>query len=162
MFFSPAKGSNVTWGLGPVFLLPTASNPEMLGTGKWGLGPAGVVFIGAGKWTFGGVASNVWSFAGDENRPDVNALTVQYFLNYNFGGGWAVGTTPVVTANWEADSREQWTVPWGAQISKVTKFGQQHVNLLIGYYTNSEVPTGGADHQVRFQINFMYPNMPKK
>jgi len=162
LFFSPAKAGKVIWGLGPVAYLPTASNPQVLGTGKWGAGPAGVIFIMAGKFTMGGVASNVWSFAGAEDRPDINAFTAQWFLNYNLGGGWALGTAPVVTANWEADSGEQWTVPWGAQISKVTKFGQQHVNVLLGYYTNSEVPTGGADHQVRFQVNFLYPNMGKR
>jgi hypothetical protein len=39
-FFSPKSptAGGWIWGLGPVFLLPTASD-DALGTGKWGLGP---------------------------------------------------------------------------------------------------------------------------
>lgn len=156
-FFSPNKAGAVTWGVGPVFSLPTASNPELLGSGKWAAGPTGVLFVSLGKWTFGGVAGNVWSFAGDKDREDVNRLTLQYFLNYNFGGGWALGTVPIVTADWQAESGEQWTVPWGLQLSKVTRIGTQPVNLLVGYYGNSEHPTNGPESQVRFQVNFMFP-----
>ena len=157
LFFSPASSGNLTWGVGPVFLLPTASNPEVLGTGKWSVGPAGVVFYAKGKWTMGGVVSNVWSVGGDSDRDDVNLMTLQYFVNYNMGKGWAVGTSPVILANWEADSDNTWTIPWGLQVSKVTKIGKQPVNLLLGFYKNSEQPDGGADQQVRFQFNFLFP-----
>ena len=130
----------------------------MLGTGKWSVGPAGVVFYAMGKWTMGGVASNVWSVGGDSDRDDVNLMTLQYFLNYNMGKGWAVGTAPVITANWKGDSDNTWTIPWGLQVSKVTKIGKQPVSLLLGYYTNSERPeNSGAEQQVRFQFNFLFP-----
>lgn len=157
MFFSPASSGNLTWGVGPVFSLPTASNPEALGTGKWSVGATGVLFYSRGKWTMGGVASNIWSVAGDGDRDDVNFFTLQYFLNYNLGKGWAIGTAPVITANWEADSDNRWTIPWGLQVSKVTKIGKQPVNLLLGYYKNSERPDMGAESQVRFQLNFLFP-----
>lgn len=156
-FVSPAKAGSVIWGLGPIIGLPTASNPQALGTQKWGLGPSGVIFISAAKWTFGGVVSNVWSVAGNKDRASYSNFTFQWFINYNIGGGWAVGTVPIVTANWKAESGEQWTVPWGLQVSKVSKIGQQPVNILLGYYYNSEHPTDGAERQVRFQINFMFP-----
>ena len=38
-------------------------------------------------------------------------MTLQYFLNYNIGSGWAVGTAPVITADWKADSDGRWTIP---------------------------------------------------
>lgn len=107
------------------------------------------------------VASNVWSVAGDSDRDNVNFFFGQYFVNYNLGKGWAVGTAPIVTANWEAESGNQWTVPWGLQASKVTHFGSQPVNLLLGYYENTDHPEGGAESQVRFQVNFMFPQKPK-
>ena len=156
LFWSPAKAGAFTWGAGPVFMLPTASNPDVLGSEKWSIGPTGVLFYGVGKWTMGGVASNIWSFAGANDRADVNMFTMQYFVNYNLGKGWAVGTSPVVSANWEAASDETWTIPWGLQVSKVTKFGNQPVNLLVGYYHNSEHPTGTADAQLRVQLNFIF------
>jgi len=161
LFFSPAKGGSITWGVGPVVSIPSASNPEVLGSGKWGLGPTGVVFIQAGRWTMGGVVSNTWSVAGDDDRDDYNRFLLQYFVNFNFGGGWALGTVPIVTANWKAEDGNKWTVPWGLQVSKVARIGAQPVNLLLGYYTNSTHPEGAAGGQVRVQINFMFPTGAK-
>lgn len=158
LFWSPAKAGRVVWGVGPMIGLPTASNPEILGSAKFGLGPSAVLFYQTGKWTMGGLISNIWSVAGDSDRDDYNMLTLMPFLNYNFGGGWALGMVPTISANWEADSDDRWTVPLGLQISKVTRFGSQPVNLLAGYYHNVEHPEGAADSQVRFQVNFMFPS----
>ena len=157
LFWSPAKASSLTWGVGPAIVLPTASNPEILGSEQWSVGPTGVIFYGIGQWTLGAVASNVWSVAGNSNREDVNLLVLQYFANYNFGEGWAVGTAPIITCNWEAPSSEQCTIPWGLQVSKLTHFGPRPVNLLVGYYENSEHPTGAADSVARIQINLLFP-----
>ena len=157
LFWSPANASKLIWGVGPALLLPTASNPELLGTDKWSLGPTGVIFYSTGPWTMGIVASNVWSIAGNADRENVSFLTAQYFFNFNFGKGWAVGTAPIVTANWKADSGDRWTVPWGAQVSKLMKFGNRPVNLLLGYYDNATRPDGAAHNQIRFQINLLFP-----
>ncbi len=110
----------------------------------------------------GGLLSNIWSVAGDSARDDYSLLTLQWFLNYNFGGGWALGSVPIITANWKADSDDRWTIPWGLQVSKITRFGSQPVNVLLGYYYNSEHPEGAADSQVRLQINFMFPTKPNE
>ncbi|MFW2374109.1 MAG: neuromedin U [Gammaproteobacteria bacterium] len=158
LFWSPAKPGKVIWGVGPAFGLPTASNPEELGSEKWSAGPSGVLFYIKGNWTMGGVASNLWSIAGDDDRADVNLLTLQYFVNYNLGEGWAIGTAPIISANWEADSDNTWTIPWGLQVSKITRIGSQPVNLLLGYYTNSEHPDNGAESQLRLQLNFLFPS----
>jgi len=157
LFWSPAKASALTWGLGPIIYLPTASNPEILGTGKLSLGPTGVIFYKLGNWTMGGVASNAWSVAGDDDREDFNFFFAQYFINYNLGAGWALGTAPIITADWTAPSDERWTIPWGLQISKITKLGTRPANLLIGYYHNSEHPTDGPEYQVRIQVNLLFP-----
>lgn len=156
-FWTPKDAGNLVWGVGPAVVLPTASNGEVLGSEKLSIGPTGVIFYSTGNWTMGAVANNVWSIAGEDDRDDVNFFFMQYFLNYNLGKGLAIGTAPIVTANWEADSDNRWTIPWGLQISKVTKLGKQPVNLLFGYYKNSEHPEDGADGQVRFQINFIWP-----
>jgi hypothetical protein len=157
LFWSPAKASKLIWGVGPAFLLPTASNPEILGTDKWSLGPTGVIFYETGPWTMGIVASNVWSIAGNDQRENVNLLTAQYFFNFNFGKGWALGTAPIVTANWKADSGDRWTIPWGLNASKLMRFGDRPVNLLLGYYDNATRPDGAAERQFRVQINFLFP-----
>jgi len=157
LFWSPAKASSLVWGVGPAIVLPTASNPEVLGSEKWSIGPTGVVFYGIREWTLGVVASNVWSVAGNSERTDVNSFFAQWFVNYNFGRGLALGTAPIITCNWEIESGDQCTIPWGLQVSKVTIFGSQPVNLILGYYVNSQHPEGGAESQARIQVNFMFP-----
>ena len=157
LFASPAKPGAVIWGVGPALVLPTASNPETLGSGKLSLGPSAVLFWGAGNWTLGAVAWQVWSVAGDGDREAVSALTAQWFINYNFGKGWVLGTAPIIGCDWKAESGEQCTIPLGLQVSKVLRFGSRPVNLLLGYYNNVQHPVSGADYQIRLQLNLLYP-----
>lgn len=111
-FFSPRKpiqlapGTSLVWGAGPALQFPTATDDE-LGTGKWSAGPGFVVFLSdeALHVTTGFLILNLWSFAGDEDRANVNAMTLQPFLNYNLPKGWYLTTSPLITANWEADER---------------------------------------------------------
>jgi hypothetical protein len=113
-FLSPSKLDKPIFGIGPVFQFPSATNGEKLGTEKWSAGPGAVALIMPGKWVIGGLINNLWSFAGDSDREDVNLMTVQPFVNYNFEKGWYVSTSPIVTANWEADDDDTWTVPLAA------------------------------------------------
>ena len=83
-FFSPAKPGTVIWGVGPVFLLPTATD-DVLGSDKWGFEPSVVFLTMPGNWVMGSLFSNVWSFAGSGDQ-DVYLFTWQYFVNYNFPG----------------------------------------------------------------------------
>lgn len=101
-FLSPAKPGKTVWGIGPMAVFPTASD-DILGAEKWSAGPAAVALRMDGPWVYGALVSNVWSFAGDDDRDDVNLLTIQPFINYNFPGGLYLSSSPVVTANWEAD-----------------------------------------------------------
>jgi len=47
----------------------------------------------------GVLINNLWSFAGNEDRPNVNAMTLQPFFNYNLPEGWYLTTSPLITAN---------------------------------------------------------------
>ena len=131
-FYSPQAKGGLSYGIGAQVNLPLSSNEEILGTGKFSAGPSAVVFYGVGNWTLGGVVSNVWSFAsskGNKDRDDVNFFFAQWFVNYNFGHGLALGTAPIVTCDWEyetvGDDDDQCTFPLGLQISKVTFAGSQ-------------------------------------
>lgn len=161
LYASPARPGKVIWGVGPAAVLPTSSNPERLGSGKVSLGPSAVFFMGPGNWTLGAVAWQVWSVAGQADRESVSAFTAQWFVNYNFGKGWVLGTAPIITCDWKASSGDECTIPWGAQMSKILMFGSRPVNLLVGYYHNSERPDGGAENQVRMQLNLIYPLKPE-
>jgi hypothetical protein len=155
-FFSPAEAGKIIWGIGPAFSIPTATD-DVLGTGKWSAGPSVVVLTMPGRWVLGALASNIWSFAGDSDRPDVNSMLIQPFVNYNFQKGWYFSSSPVITANWESDSDERWTVPMGGGIGKIFKVGKQPMNAQVGAYYNVEKPEGGADWNLRFQLQFMFP-----
>lgn len=156
MFLSPAQPGRVIWGVGPAISVPTATD-DALGTGKWSAGPGVVALAMPGKWVVGALANNIWSFAGDSDRPEVNAMLIQPFINRNFKNGWYATTSPVITANWKADSDERWTVPVGGGFGKIFKVSKQPLNAQIGAYYNVEKPEGAADWNVRFQLQFMFP-----
>lgn len=155
-YLTPAKPEGLIWGVGPVVSLPTASS-ELLGSEKWSAGAGAVMLKMAGPWVVGGLVNNIWSFEGEDERADVNALYGQYFINYNFPDFYLT-TAPAITANWEADSGDQWTVPFGGGIGKIVKVkGLPPLNCQLSSYYNVEHPDDGAEWQVRLQVQLMFP-----
>jgi hypothetical protein len=152
-FFSP-KGSKVTWGIGPVVLLPTATD-DRLGSDSWGLGPSLVLLAMPGKWVIGSLFSQVWDVAG--SGDDISLFTWQPFINYNLGDGLYLTTAPIITANWEASSGNEWTVPLGGGVGKVFRIGNQPVNTSAQLYYNVESPEHVGDWQLRLQVQLMFP-----
>ena len=132
-----------------------------LGSGKWSAGPGFVVFLSdrALHVTTGFLILNLWSFAGDEDRANVNAMTLQPFLNYNLPKGWYLTTSPLITANWEADDDNRWTVPIGGGIGRIFKIGHQPINANIAAYYNVVTPDDtGANWQLRAEWTFLFPD----
>ena len=155
VFFSPSNPSPLTWGVGPVFLIPTATD-DVLGSDKWGAGASAVFLTMPGNWVVGSLFSNVWSFAGSGDQ-DVNLFTWQYFINYNLPDGWYLTSAPIITANWEADSDNTWTVPFGGGVGKIFRIGKQPMNGQVSAYYNVEKPDYGPDWQLRVQLQFLFP-----
>jgi hypothetical protein len=155
-FFSPAVPGKAIWGVGPVLEMPTNTD-SALGTDTWSAGAGGVLLAMPGNWLVGGLAYNVWSFAEDSGAPDVNKLVAQYFLNYNFAGGWYVSSTPVITADWEADSSDRWTVPLGGGFGRLVQFGKTPVDLKAQVFYNIEAPENVGDWSFQFQLKLLFP-----
>jgi len=152
---SPMR-SDVTWGIGPSFLLPTATD-DSLGSEKWAAGVSAILLDTPGRWVYGGIVSNVWS-TGGSGEKDVNLFSLQYFINYNFDRGWYMMTSPIITADWEADSDHRWTVPIGLGFGKLFKIGSQPMTAQVSGYSNIITPDDyGADWQVRAMVMFMFP-----
>jgi hypothetical protein len=156
LYFSPSKASSFIWGVGPVLQFPSATDMA-LGSGKWAAGPGAVGLIMKGHWVAGVLANNIWSYAGDVDRLDVDLLTVQPFVNYNLPDGWYLTTSPIITANWEAEGDNRWTVPIGGGVGKIFRIGSQPLNAQLASYYNIEHPDGAADWQIRFQIQLLFP-----
>lgn len=157
LFVGPKKPGSLIWGAGPVFLFPTATH-DRLGSKKWGAGPAAVGLTMYGPWVFGALVQNIWSFAGDNDRPDVNQMLIQYFINYNLPKGWYLSSAPIITANWKADSRDRWTIPVGGGFGRLFRIGKLPVNMQLQAFYNVEKPDNlGPDWTLRFQVQMLLP-----
>jgi len=154
-FLSPAKPGKLIWGIGPQLQMPTGM--DRLTSDQWSLGPAAVGLMMPGNWVFGLLVSNVWDIGGYNNAPDVNFFSTQYFINYNMKGGWYLTTAPIITANWEADSDNTWTVPFGGGVGRVFKIGKQPVNLKVAGYYSVEKPDHASDWNLQAQLTFLFP-----
>ena len=156
LYLTPSKGSTVTWGFGPVVSMPTATTAAMQ-TGSWAAGPSFVALAMPGPWVVGALINNVWTFSDSGSDTKVNQFLLQPFVNYNFGKGWALSTVPVITANWDAESGQKWTVPIGAGISRTAVFSGKPMTLALHYYRNVVRPDNAGADQVRFMVVMLFP-----
>jgi len=158
LFFSPRKPTShgVTWGIGPVLLLPTATD-DLLGAEKWGAGPAAVALTIRGPWTIGFLANHVWSYAGDSDRQDISNTFLQPFAAYTWPSAWTVSLQSESTYNWKT---EKWSVPINAAVSKLVRWGKLPVSLQagIGYWAESP-QTGPEGFRFRLQATFVLPKL---
>jgi hypothetical protein len=154
-FFSPdPKPGGAIVGIGPVIIAPTASK-DRLGTEKWSAGPAFVILKQQGPWTVGVLALNAWSFAGKDERADVNYGFFQPFVSRGLGKGITVGGNLEAAAQWDAD--DVWTVPLNLFVSKVVRIGGQMASVGVGPRVYLEKPEGGPDWGLRFVFTLLFP-----
>ncbi len=156
LFFSPKAptASGLIWGVGPVLLLPTATD-EMLGTEKWGIGPTGVVLKQEGPWTFGMLANHLESFAGDDERVYVSATFFQPFMSYITKTKTTIGLSAESTYNW---NNEEWSVPVNFTVNQLLKLGNQifQVGGGVRYWVDNP-DIGAEDWGFRLQLTFLFP-----
>lgn len=155
-FFLSPSGKNpygITWGIGPEFLIPTATDRD-LGGGKWGVGPTGLVLLQQDKWTVGMLASQTWSVAGDSSRSDISELFLQPFVSYSLGEGQTLGANLEASYDWNAS---QWSVPINFTYSKVFTAGTQPMSFSIGVRKYLVTADGGPDWGLRGGLTFLFP-----
>lgn len=136
-FLSPKQptAGGWIWGAGPVALLPTGTD-DLLGTGRWALGPTGVALRQAGSWTYGALANHLWSLGGSSGRADVNSTFLQPFFAYTTGNAWSFTLLAEATYDWE---REDESIPFAFMVGKVFSLGGQAMQLSAGprYYARN-------------------------
>jgi hypothetical protein len=93
------------FGLGFGLMMKTATS-EVLGTGKWSVGPAAVAVHLGETWMYGVIAQQFWSFAGDPGRKDINVTALQPIIRYALTKESGIGVMPNWNYNWEAS---RWT-----------------------------------------------------
>lgn len=158
-FLSPAKGDGFYWGAGPVLYYPASSSA--VGIDRWGSGPSvGFVKKDESPWEFGAVVNNIWSVgAPPPGSNATNELLLNPFVGYHFGDGWALSSSPSITANWVSKPGQQWTVPVGGGISKTFRLGSQPIKLAVDIYDNVIRPEAHREQVLlQFTMTFLFPD----
>jgi hypothetical protein len=156
LFFSPKAptAGGLIWGVGPVLLLPTATD-DLLGGEKWGLGPTGVVLTQRGPWTYGALANHIWSVAGNSDRADISATFLQPFLTYTTKTATTFGLNTESTYDWKSN---RWTVPINVSVGQVLKLGDQLVQVGVGARYWAQSPASGPEGWgYRLFLTFLFP-----
>jgi hypothetical protein len=153
-FFSPNKTEPFIWAVGPVALIPTATD-QALGAQKWGLGPTALALKQEKGWTYGVLANHIWSVAGKSNRADVNATFVQPFLSYSTRDAWTFSINTESTYDWNSGS---WSIPVNPFISKLVRFGKQPISFGAGPKCWVTTPIGGPEGcGLRIVVTALFP-----
>jgi hypothetical protein len=152
-FLSPRSPGHLIWGVGPVASFPTATSPFTGSQSTWGLGPSAVVLAMPGHWVLGVLVNQIWSVAG----ASASQMLIQYFVNYNFEGGWYLTTSPILTADWNAGSGQKWVVPFGAGGGKIFRIGKLPFNGNVSAYYNAVRPDIGPEWTLRVQLALLLP-----
>lgn len=155
LFFSPRKPKGgVIWGVGPVFLLPTATD-TLLGAEKWGAGPTAVVLAMRGRWTMGVLGNHIWSFGGEAQRTDISNTFIQPFVAYTWPNSWTFSVLSESTYNWKT---EEWSVPVNVAIAKLVRLGRLPVSVQGGAGRWLQSPEAAAEGwRYRLQANIVLP-----
>lgn len=153
-FFSPNETEPIIWAVGPVVLIPTATDSS-LGAQKWGLGPTALALKQKSGWTYGVLANHIWSVAGKSNRADVSATFIQPFLSYSTKDAWTYSLNTESTYDWTGNS---WSIPINPFISKLVRFGKQPVSFGGGLKCWVTTPTGGPEGcGLRIVVTALFP-----
>lgn len=154
-FLSPKEPTRGwIWGAGPAWLLPTATRDE-LGGERWAAGPTGVVLRQDGPWTYGLLTNHLWSFAGNDDRADVNATFIQPFLSYITRTKTTFALNTEATYDWEENES---SVPVNAMVSQMLRLGPQIIQVQLGGRYWLDTPTPGPDGWgLRAQVTFLFP-----
>lgn len=153
LFFSPKEVKHgLVWGIGPILLIPTATN-DALGVNKWAAGPNALLLKLQGQWTYGALVNHMWSYAG--NGPyNVNATFFQPFITYANKSGGSFTLASENTQSWDNEIFGGFA---GVYYSKVTSLGKQLVQIGGGpkvYYGNNPFnPAWG----LRLNITLLFP-----
>ncbi len=149
---SHGPGQTSVWGLGLGLSFPSATE-DLLGSGKWSMGPAAIYAYLGQKWKLGGLLQTYFSYAGDGDRNDVTMMNLQLFYYYALTETISIGAGPNIIADFEADSGDKWTVPIGIGIGKTVQMGKVPVRFMVEYYGSVVRPdTVGMTHNLRFII----------
>ncbi len=141
IFFSPKEVKNgLVWGVGPIFLLPTATD-DALGIKKWAAGPNALVLKLQGQWTYGALVNHMWDIGGS-GSAEVNATFFQPFATYATPTGASFTIASENTQSWNNDIFGGFIGAYYAKVITVGKFMMQVGGGPKVYYGNNPFNPG--------------------
>ena len=153
--YGVTEKSGVLWAVGMVGTLPTATDSDVAGK-QLRLGPE-LLVAKFEKWgVYGLFPSHQWDVAG-WGDGNFSTSQLQVFLRFLPGGGWNVGTSPIINYDWESES---WTIPLSLSGSRTVMFGTTPVKLEleVNYYVD-QPDAFGPQWMVSFNITPVVPNV---
>jgi len=153
LFVLPKVG-DMTFAAGPLLVIPTATD-DLLGSGKWQAGAAGVVIAPQDWGLLGGLLTYQHSFAGDDDRADVSLLTFEPIVNVNLSDGFYLRSSATWNFNLETDD---YYVPVGLGIGKVIPLNDKvTMNAFVEpQYTVLSEGIGNPEWQIFAGVNFQF------
>ncbi|MEE2733593.1 MAG: hypothetical protein VYA55_22415 [Pseudomonadota bacterium] len=146
----------ISFGIGPQITAPTAGKEE-LGSEKWSAGFANVLFNASStRFQYGYLLTWQESFAGDDDREDVNMAAFQPFGMYQLGGGTYLRSAPIWVYNLENDN---YSMPLGLGIGQVFKKGKTVYNLFVEpQFSVADDGPGQPEWQIFVGFNMQFLN----
>jgi len=155
--YGVTEKSGLLWAFGMVGTLPTATDSEVAGK-QLRLGPEALLAKFTKKSVLGIFPSHQWDVTGwDDDKSYFSTTQLQVFAKWLPGGGWAIGTSPIMDYDW---NEEEWTIPLNLTASKTVMFKSTPVKLEleINYYV--EQPDAfGPEWMIGFNITPVVPNI---
>lgn len=144
----------ISFGIGPQLSLPTATK-DALGSEKWSAGFANVLFDARSKqYQYGYLLTWMASFAGEENRDDVNVGALQPFGLYQLGKGRYLRSTGIWVYNFDSDT---YSLPIGIGIGQVIPKGKTVYNIFVEpQWSIADKGSGWPEWQIFVGFNMQF------
>ena len=155
-FLSPtnATDNGWCWGIGPIFMLPTATE-DRFGSDQLSIGPTVGLLKRAGPWTIGALMNHTWSLQGDDqHRSEVNATFLQPFIDYTTESKTTFSINTESTYDW---ARGQWTVPINCVVRQLFDLGGMKMSVALGPRFYLEGPSGAPEWGARLGVTLIFP-----
>lgn len=144
----------ISFGIGPQLSLPTATK-DALGSEKWSAGFANVLFDARSKqYQYGYLLTWMASFAGEDNRDDVNVGALQPFGLYQLGKGRYLRSTGIWVYNFDSDT---YSLPIGIGIGQVIPKGKTVYNIFVEpQWSIADKGSGWPEWQIFVGFNMQF------
>ncbi len=154
LFFAPLRSEKVSVGFGFGLGLPLASDP-LLGSQKWTAGPVFRIGYRPGKWNLNALLFNLWSYAGNSERAEVNQFILRGLFRRPLGKTFFFTSNPIVTVNWRGKSGQRLLLPLGGGIGMGFPVGGRRFSVAAHGYYNLFRPNGAP--KGLFRLDFLIP-----